>query len=165
MGILNFFSTRKTATYKIRQCQFNNLLLRRLRDFRSKKDMGGNSGIRNEEFRLETWNLKPRPYRQWLTAKQKREQDSSRSRMDKNFGLYKYHSFTTFTFRTVPSVRVTRRMYRPDGMLDVLTVVCGDGRDARPCVSTETGRPNMSNISTRAIFALPSVTVTCRYMA
>ena len=93
---------------------------------------------------------------------QKREQDSSRSRMDKNFGLYKYHSFTTFTFRTVPSVRVTRRMYRPEGMSEVLTVVCGDGRDARPCVSTDMFRPNMSNISTRAIFALPSVTATCR---
>ncbi len=31
--------------------------------------MGGNWGIRNEVFRLETWNLKPRPYRQRPTTK------------------------------------------------------------------------------------------------
>ena len=76
--------------------------------------------------------------------------------------FFSFHSFTTFMFCTVPSVRVTRRRYRPEGMSEVLTVVCRDGRDARPCVSTETGRPNMSNIPTRAIFASPSVTATCR---
>ena len=64
-------------------------------------------------------------------------------------------------FCTMPLRRVTRSRYRPDGMSEVLTVVCGDGRDARPCVSAETGRPNMSNISMCAIFALPPVTATC----
>jgi len=36
-------------------------------------------------------------------------------------------------------------------MSEVVTVVVGDGRDARPCVSTGITRPNMSNISTRMV--------------
>ena len=54
------------------------------------------------------------------------------------------HRFTIFVVRTVPSVMVTRRTYRPEGMSEVVTVVVGDGRDAKFCVSTGTILPNMS---------------------